>query len=392
MLFHVLGLGPIGSLVSHHLCKTLDVKHGVVLIHKNTLQLQKANRAGNTIKVERHGVVDTSSAFRRKSSTRRSRPGCALHIHRPIESLIVALKAYTVVDAIKSLVPRISPKSTIVLLHNGMGVYERLVEDVFRNPELRPQFIVASNDHGAWNKDYFHTVHAGVGSINFGIVPDPRGTNFEAMTGQEDLPEGERRLSLDCIMSPNEPGDSPYRPLRNTVAALSGLTGLDAVWKPISHVELAMKRKLVVNSTVNPLTAIIGCRNGELLESQEARKIIQRVCFEASQAFAMQAQHEAGSWDDKEKRAMMQAGFSRLHPSLTTRALEEECLRVIKVTANNNSSMSVDVRNGSYTEINFMNGYLVGLGRSFDLPMTTTTTLLNLVKLRTAIPLDRVAW
>jgi len=59
-----------------------------------------------------------------------------------------------------------------------MGVYERLVEDVFRNPEQRPHFIVAANDHGAWNKDYFHTVHASIGSITFGIVADPRGRKF----------------------------------------------------------------------------------------------------------------------------------------------------------------------------------------------------------------------
>jgi len=306
-----------------------------------------------------------------------------------------------VVDSVKALLPRLTPTSTIVLLHNGMGVYERLVKDVFRNSEQRPHFIVAVNDHGAWNKEFFHTVHAGVGSITFGVVTDPRGKNFEAPAPEMDN-ENVRKpnqtpgqsLSLDNIMSPQERDDpsSPYRSLHNTVAALSNLSGLNATWKPISHVETAMKRKLVVNSVINPLTALLGCRNGELLESAEARKIIKRVCSEASHAFAMQAQEEDGFHDDREKQVRINSGLSRASPGLTAQALEGECLRVIKATADNVSSMLSDVRVGSYTEIDYMNGYLIGLARPFGLPMITTTTLLNLVKLRISIPLDRLVY
>ena len=424
MYFHVLGLGPIGSLISHHLCKTIDTtKHGVVLIHKTTNQLKKANLAGNILKVEREGVVDSSMAFsseifqaakqlryEKREERRLARDALKSqnanvggldakakdtslpHIHHtllPIESLIVTVKAYTAIEAVKALIPRLRPNSTIVLLHNGMGVYERLVEDVFRNPEHRPHFIVTVNDHGAWSKNYFHTVHAGIGAITFGIVADPRGRNFETPVADTDVPRPEQLQSLDNIMSLKEGDDSPYRSLRNTVAALSNLSGLNAAWKPISHVETAMKRKLVVNSVVNPLTALMGCRNGELLETTEARKIINRICSEAAHAFALQAQaQEEGS--DKEKQANVRMRLGRVSPGLTSRALEEECLRVIKVTAANTSSMLSDVRSGSYTEINYMNGYLVGLGRSFGLQMTTTRTLLNLIKLRTAIPLDRI--
>ena len=422
MRFHVLGLGPIGSLISHHLCKTIDTtKHGVVLIHKSSNQMKKAQLAGNVLKVEREGVVDTSTAFssevfqatkqlryERRETRRFTRdtlkskkaniggldakaedisPPHIRHTLLPIESLIVTVKAYTAINAIKALVPRLRPHSTIVLLHNGMGIYERLVENVFRNPEQRPHFIVTVNDHGAWNKDYFHTVHAGVGAITFGIVADPRGRNFETPVAETDVPNPEQLLSLDNIMSPKEGDDSPYRSLRNTVAVLSNLSGLNAAWKPISHVETAMKRKLVVNSVVNPLTALMGCRNGELLETVEAGKILNRICSEAAHAFAMEAQEEGS---DKEKRVKVLMGLSRVSPGLSAKALEEECMRVIKVTAGNTSSMLSDVRSGSYTEIEYMNGYLVGLGRSFGLPMTTTATLLNLVKLRTAIPLDRI--
>ena len=424
MHFHVLGLGAIGSLISHHLCKTVNTtKHGVVLIHKTTNQLKRAKLAGNILRVEREGVVDTSTAFssevfqamkqlRYEKIERRRFARDALksrnasvggrvakakdlpppdihHTLLPIESLIVTVKAYRAVDAVKALLHRLRPNATIVLLHNGMGVYERLVEDVFRNPELRPHFVLAVNDHVAWNKYYFHTVHAGVGAIKFGIVADPRGRNFDTPVANADVPSQEQLQSLDNIVSPNDGDDSPYRSLRNTMVALSNLSGLNTAWKPMSHVETAMKRKLVVDSVVNPLTALLGCRNGELLETAEARKIISRVCAEAAHAFAMQSQEEGSG---KEKLVKARMGLSRVSSGLTTRALEEECLRVIKVTAGNISSMLADVQSGSYSEIDYMNGYLVGLGRSFGLPMMTTATLLNLVKMRTAIPLDRLVY
>ncbi|KAH9081713.1 ketopantoate reductase PanE/ApbA C terminal-domain-containing protein [Lactarius deliciosus] len=356
MRFHVLGLGPIGSL------------------------LKKANLAKNVLKVEREGVVEASTAFRSEifeaaNATQEIESDTAQHTLLPIESLIVALKAYTVVDAVKALVPRLTPDSTIVLLHNGMGVYERLVDDVFRNPDQRPHFIVASNDHGAWNKNYFHTIHAGVGFHN----------------GRIQNKNGRCLWMTSCHLKAM---DSTYRPLRNTVAVLSNLTRLNTTWRPISHVETAMKRKLVVNTVVNPLTALLGCRNGDLLESEESMKIMKRVCFEAAEAFARQAQaqQEGGSWNDRDHRARIRSGFSRVSPALSAHALEEECMRVIRINAGNTSSMLSDVRSGSYTEIDYMAGYLVGLGRSFNLPMSTTTTLLNLIKLRTTIPLDRLTY
>ena len=172
------------------------------------------------------------------------------------------------------------------------------------------------------------------------------------------------------------------------MAALSNLSGLDATWKSISPVETAMKRKLVMNSVINPLTALLGCRNGDLLESAEARKFISRGCAEAARAFGMRAQEEEGSQDDREKPVRIRSGSGCVPLGLDTqaRALEEECLRVMRVNVGNISSMLSDVRTGSYTEIEYY------MNRWFGLPIMMTATLLNLVKLRTTIPLDHLVY
>ncbi|KAI0068092.1 hypothetical protein BV25DRAFT_518848 [Artomyces pyxidatus] len=417
MRFHVIGIGPIGTLIAHHLRITLPRPHSVVLIHKKPRWALKAEGFKNSIKIELDGILQTSRGFISevfKPTTKRLHPlpksFREKHIlvkkaYRPyykttadIESLIVTTKAYSVVPAIEALLPRLKPSSTIVLLNNGMGVYEELLEKVFRNPKERPHFIVASNTNGAWTKGYFHTVHAGVGSLTFGITGDPNGRDFEASFNARDSPFEDRPLSLDDIARADEEGDARYLSLRNTVAALSGLRGLGAKWQPISRVVVALKRKLVVNSVINPLTALMDCRNGDVFETEASRRIMQRVCAEAATAFALQAQEDDEGYQPtctgvnseiKERLNRVRMGLSRVSPALRAKALEEECLSVARLTKHNTSSMLADVRGGSHTEIDFMNGYLVGIGRAYKVNMHVTATLLNLIRMRTAIPMDR---
>ncbi|KZT04218.1 uncharacterized protein LAESUDRAFT_715747 [Laetiporus sulphureus 93-53] len=116
----------------------------------------------------------------------------------PIESLIVAVKAQSAIQGIMNLLPRISSNSTIVLLHNGMGVYENLIKAVFRNREQRPNVVVSVNNHGAFLKQEGHVVHTGVGDIKLGIVPDPKGRDFEVSLDTS-LPKEDQKLSLDDI-------------------------------------------------------------------------------------------------------------------------------------------------------------------------------------------------
>ncbi|KAI0315254.1 ketopantoate reductase PanE/ApbA C terminal-domain-containing protein [Amylostereum chailletii] len=424
MRFHVLGLGPIGTLISHHLRLSLDQQHAVVHIHKNLQQLRKAMRTGSSVTIERDGVTQTSAGYRgevyealvqMRQDARTVREANATDAQQgevdkerarksttepasQIESLIVTIKAPAVLPALRQLSNRLTPNSTIVLLHNGMGVYEQVIAEVFRNPDRRPHFILASNNHGAWNQGYLHTVHSGVGSIEFGIVPDPRGRDFETQRAENEEPWAERRLSLDSIATPQDAAASPYTSLRNTVAALSSLSALQTSWQPISRVIIAMKRKVVVNSAINSLTAIMGCRNGELLHSRHATRIMRRVCEEAALVYALQANEDlrlsghplalpsSKSLSSSSKSMLLH----RLPSSLKARALEDECLRVSKITEANTSSMLTDIRSSKRTEIAYLNGYLLGLGRAHGLKMPVNNTLLNMVRMREEISLDRI--
>src|SRR5882762_6062210 len=192
MRFHVLGLGPIGSLVAHHLRLVLPREHPITLVHRSKRLVTLQRRDGGEILTEVDGNFATSTGYdsevfdqeelvRKGIKSRQEFQGRTLNIPekpvesvdplKAIESLIITTKAQSTLPAITRLLPRLSSNSTIVLLQNGLGVYEELIQEIFRNPENRPQFILASNNHGAWLKNYGHVVHAGVGEIEFGIIP-----------------------------------------------------------------------------------------------------------------------------------------------------------------------------------------------------------------------------
>ncbi|KAJ3568043.1 hypothetical protein NP233_g5972 [Leucocoprinus birnbaumii] len=405
MQFHVLGLGSIGSLLAHHLRRAIPAEHTITLIHKFRSAAEETLALGNHIRVERNGIITTASDFKvdafdtpppNSRSPTVSSPPDPKHepyrsFHAPIDSLFVTTKAHQAVTAITKLVPRLSANSTIVLFQNGMGLHEELMHRVFQIPEDRPHFVLASISHGVFTKAPRHVVHAGTGTVEFGIIPNPT-RNYEASLRDESVPAYERQLQLIDITTPQDPDFTRYRSLRDTIAALLLLEDLHTVWRPMHEMQVILRRKLAVNAVINSLSAIIGCRNGDLFISPAAHRIMSSICYEVSQAF--NAEYQSGTNDSIERLKAQgvdvdHVSAMRLPGQLSKTALEEEVLKVASATRGNISSMLSDIRHGSPTEIDYINGYLLELGKMYGVRMPTTATLLNLVKMRSHIPLDQ---
>lgn len=478
MHIHVLGFGAIGSLVSHYLRASLDAKHTISVIHRTAASALEASRLPG-VKLEVAGVTrlqrdivhesrdpgadaglrEALAARRQRRFARRKRlralrddleepdetdivpqqhteqehvstqplEGQAPHTDQtplhaaqnnagPIESLIVATKANEAVSGIRSLLPRLSAQSTIVLLHNGMGVYENLVENVFRNRAHRPHIVLSANTHGAFVKAPGHVVHTGIGSIQLGIIPDTMGRNFEASVDMS-LPSEERRTNLDDITSlHNDPYAMRYLSLRNTISALTSTTALDVTWDPLFDVQLAMQRKLAVNCVINPITALLGCRNGDIFMHPAGTHLARLLCHEISHVFYAQWRTEVwklppvdprpsaraddlASEDDADEESyeaprteadieesMLELPFPA---GLTRRQLLDECTRVAERTRENTSSMLVDVRRGRATEVNYLNGYVLKLAKKYRVFTPVTAAIIDLVNLRHEVPIDK---
>ena len=402
MRFHVLGLGSIGHLFAHHLRRATSAEHSITLIHKSRSVAERFLVQGNLIRVERNGVVTTSRGFKvdafdspsldvRTGDTPDPKNAGYRNFDEPIDSLFVTAKAHLAITAVTKLAPRLSANSTIVLLQNGMGIYEELSHRVFRTPEHRPHFILASSTHGVFTKNSYHIVHTGLGTIDFGIIRNPA-RNFEASHQDESLPRSKRRLQFNDITTDQDPEFKRYRSLRDTVAVMLLLDPIHPIWRPMHEMQIILRRELVVNAIINPLTAILGCRNGDLLVSPAARRIMKFVCGEASQAFCVECQSESNRWLDTlaaQGADTSTVDVMRFPKQLDKAALEYEVLRVAQATRGNISSMLSDIRFGRPTEIDYINGFLLEFGKTYRVSMPTTRSLLNLVKMRGEISLDQ---
>ncbi|KIS72333.1 2-dehydropantoate 2-reductase PAN5 [Mycosarcoma maydis] len=353
----------------------------------------------------------------------------------PIDSLIVTTKCDSTLSAIESLRHRLHPWSTIVLLQNGMGVLDTLFDTFFKDPEQRPNFVLASTTHGCWRKGPLDIVHASAGALHFSIVPSGRsGPNgFEADRvpfGQTIAPvqrgllttsglgsskkaKGWERFAPDPDSNPVEEIHDPDAPsnklsitniadqpnlrtLRATVAALLSLP-LNVEWEPIRAFQLRALRKLVINACINPLTALADCKNGDLFGNPAAMDAMWSICLEAGMVLEAQVREHLSPSNNPsisnspatlstEDLILLstETGEPMLNPSLTPQALFQEVQRVARLTAANWSSMHSDLKNrrGS-TEIDYINGYISALGRGYNIDTTANDLLTNLIKLKT---------
>jgi len=116
--------------------------------------------------------------------------------------------------------------------------------------------------------------------------------------------------------------------------------------------------KLVINVAINPLTALLGVRNGLLLESKSARQVMGQAADEAAEV----------------ARAMgIELNFS--DPLQASEAVAE-------ATADNKSSMLQDINRGAPTEIDVLCGAVTRLGRKYQVETPTNQLLWSLVKAR----------
>ena len=114
--------------------------------------------------------------------------------------------------------------------------------------------------------------------------------------------------------------------------------------------------KLVINSAINPLTALLRVPNGELLERPSARELMRTLAQETAQVA------RAENID---------------LPFLDPAAAAED---VARRTATNRSSMLQDVQRGAITEIDAICGTIVQIAQGHNIPAPANRTCWKLVK------------
>ncbi|ESZ93282.1 hypothetical protein SBOR_6320 [Sclerotinia borealis F-4128] len=317
---HILGVGNIGKLCAHSLATKPQPPPLTLLLHRPQLfhmRKHKETKIGIYYEGAWHeeGHYDTELIFSRV--TGHQNPS------KTISNLIVTTKAHKIVEALSSIKFRLTATSTVLFIHNGMGVIEDVNKFVFPDAQDRPHYLFGIASHGVYRSSPFAAVLAGHGNVTIGN------------------PE------IDKEKSPA----SSY--LLQQVVDSELLQASEVPWDEFRLLQL---QKLAVNAVINPLTALHDCINGKIVQSlilADMGNIFDDLVSEISRVFCSLPELEA---------------ISGLKERFSTETLRNIVLDVASVTASNRSSMLQDISNGRKTEIQSINGYIVKRANKLGIP------------------------
>ena len=379
---HILGAGMIGRFVAHAIAGCPD-RPPITLIFRSNTMLYKWRQSGRVIKVvtdgygeSRHNFdaevlsnevlrpapVPTGSQYLNKSLSTNEQSSSTVHIQQPFESemihqLIVSIKASFVVRALSRVAHRLSRKSSILFLPDGLGLLEEVNKNVFPDEATRPTYINGLNSHMLESSasDSFAVIHAAMGTLALGI--SPRHSIFESWKAKD-------RISLS---SPSA---------RFLIRTLSRIPALAAVgFAPTDMFQLQLER-LAVRAVVSTLSVVFDCCNGELLHNTSITRIIRLLIAEISLV--------ARSLPELQ-------GVPNVTMRFAPERLEALVINFCIDTTESVSPMLKSVRAARFTETNFVSGYIIRRGEEMGIKCLMNYLVTQIVKSKAILQAGRIS-
>ena len=271
----------------------LGRKHEVTLFTRTQSQADKINIAGG---IEIKGISPVYTACRAEMLANSE----AIAVQ---ELIIVTVKQ----GAIDEIIPRIhNANSPLLFLQNGMSHLKKL--ECLHSPSV----YVGITEHGALRENETTTVHTGMGAIRVGLLRGKR--QMPPLANQDD--------------------DFPIEEVKDIYPSLI--------------------EKLIVNACINPLTAILGVKNGALRTNPYFSQVLKELCAEVCLGLGIEKHRHA-------------------------EYLEKVSL-ICERTAENKSSMLRDIEMNRKTEIESILGFCLEEANRRNIKMTLVSTLYAMVR------------
>lgn len=291
----VFGAGAIGSLFGALLSK----KNKVVLV----------GRAPHVTCIQKNGLTIKGKTHR---SVKVAAVESATDVRFIADLIILTVKSYDTETASKAIRPCMSDSTMVLSIQNGLGNIEKIGNSIHKC-----HILAGVTTQGAIFSKPGGIIHTGEGNT---ILGELHGTQSARLKNLVDLF--------------NEAGIKTQE---------------------TSDIVTEIWIKTIINSSINPLTAFLRCKNGYLLENPLLEKIIERVCTESTRVATSQG--------------------------ISTSPLEmiEKTKEVIRNTAKNYSSMLQSIQQGKKTEIDAINGALIRIGTNQNIDTTLNRILTELI-------------
>ena len=286
---------------------------------------------------------DYEATHKEKDSTASVKARTPNALEEVIYHLIVSVKSPQTVKAIQAVAHRLTQDSSILFLQNGMGMIDEVNEKIFPNERHRPTYIVGVVSHGLYANRPFSVVHAGEGTIALGVLPRIPIGEPPQLEALNQLPHSARYLMRTMT--------------RTAVFVAVGFSPTDLLQQQLD--------KLAVNCIINPLTAVLDCKNGALLYNFYFTRVVRLLLAEISIVI---------------KSLPELKNVPNVNMRFDTLRLERLVSSIANTTAENYSSMVQDIRTGRPTEIDYINGYIVRRGEEMGIQCVMNYMLMHMVK------------
>jgi 2-dehydropantoate 2-reductase len=361
---YILGIGNLGRLYAHSLAKLPDRPPITLVVHKKSLLEHWISEPGVEITrsetTERLDDFDIEWWTEEEPSTG---PLVEVCEGRTISNLIVATKAPDALPQVDRLRRYLGEKSTVAFVQNGMNKLWPPFGVEYNNKRCpsgnHPSWIVCVTTHGVTSLGTFKSLHASPADVAMGPVclNSRSASEAEYLIGQ--------------IMS------APYLAARKVSR---------------SDLWVLQLEKLIVNCVINPLTAVLRCKNGVLFSKPDGAiiRVMDLLVREASSVLQALVR-DGGSRDmligtDQtpvpDLHQAVEAKQAELLDRFSATRLGAMLHSVGEKVKDNRSSMLQDVTAGKQTEIREFNGWLVDTASylSSGLDVTSQKTLIGLVE------------
>ncbi len=235
--------------------------------------------------------------------------------------ILILVKSFQTKAILKNLVKLCDSNTLVLTLQNGIGAGDILSEVISAD-----NLALGVTMHGANKKNDTTVIHAGEGDTIIGKINDH---------------EVDSRLLDICKLFQE-----------------SGLT-----CKVVEDILPFLWKKLIVNVGINPITALCGIRNGAILKDKRLLELQSILVYEAYKVMEKQG----------------------VDIGLDKGQILEFVKKVCKDTSENISSMLQDRLCKKETEIDFINGAIVKMGKALGIETPANMIMNNMIKFFTSV-------
>lgn len=355
---HLIGLGAMGSIIASSLLEHTPAQ--IIPLLRNTNKLNAFQKEAKSVLSIKKTFLDKDILLRH--TIKESYCPEKFPKESVIDNLIITTKTYQTKEALKPYLPYITKKTNILFVQNGLGIIELLRNDIFKNVKEKPNIFQGVIAHGAYLESNF--------TFNFNTY-----SNLKVA-----------RLPWDSNQLVQKNSEVAHDITFNELASL--FTGKKLVedfrvnFMTYQELLLNQLHKFMINITINPVTSIVDCDNGEMGNNciPIFTSIVEEALSILKVAYKPLMEYENDYKNNQDYPAL------DVNNILTVKNMVDQAVHFANVIgAKNSCSMRQDTRYLRETEIEYINGYLVKLARDLNLgpeAAKVNQTMCELVNLR----------